>query len=169
MKKRSILAGLFLASLALPASAVSVLQFKGGYETPYTGQTSAECNVATGNFCSLGTAFDNSSNKYINALAVFVPGSAWSPTGGRISCWLLPQMTISGTPTYETDPTTLATARGADFSINIESGTSTTAVRTQDGVQLKPVSQKMKCYNESGATPPTGTTIYLYPYVLQMN
>ena len=152
---------------AAPAFAASVMQYKGGYESSYTGQTGTECAVATNNFCGIGTAFNNGSNKYINALAVFTPGSSWSPTGGAVSCWLLPSW--DGGSTYESTPSNLATVRQPDFSIQIQSGTSVTAVWTADGVVLKPGYQKMICYNTTGASIPSSSTVVLYPYVVQMN
>jgi hypothetical protein len=161
---RYILAALLLA---LPVSAASVLQYKGGYESSYTGQTGSECNVAQSAFCTLGTAFNNGTNKYINALAVFTPGSSWSPAGGQIFCWLVPSW--DGGSTYESTPSALATVRQPDFSISVQAGTTVTSVWTADGVILKPGYQKMICNNNTGTTIPTSSTIILYPYVTQTN
>lgn len=159
---------LFAAAIVLApvsAHAVSILQYKGGYETAYTGQSGSNCNVATSTFCAVGTAFNNGSNKYIRGTALFVPGSAWTPTGGPLSCWLLES--VDGGSTYEKTPVSLATARQPDFSITIEAGTSTTSKHMAFNVILKPGYQQMICYNGAGATIPTSSTVEIYPWSVQ--
>jgi hypothetical protein len=165
MIRHLLAAAIVLAPVS--AHAVSILQYKGGYETAYTGQTGSECNVATANFCTLGSAFNNGSNKYIRGTAVFTPGSAWTPTGGPLSCWLLES--VDGGTNYEVTPTAagLVTARQPDFSITIMAGTSVTVRAMAFNVILKPGYQKMICYNSAGATIPTSSTVEIYPWSVQ--
>ena len=145
---------------------VASLLYKGGYESSYTAVATGDLNVATGNFGTLSAAVNNSSNKYINALALFSPGGNWTPTGGPILVWILPSW--DGGTTYEATPSAIGTVRQPDFSITVEAGSSINKNWTADGVLLKPGYQKFIAYNSTGATVPSTASILLYPYITQI-